>query len=60
VVFERAGGVFGEPGGDGVREVVFPDEGFADYVGVCEGGGWVGEEVGEVEGFVGGDLEDRS
>jgi hypothetical protein len=52
--------VFGKPGRDGVREVVFPDEGFADYVGVCEGGGWVGEEVSEVEGFVGGDLEDWS
>jgi hypothetical protein len=52
--------VFGKPGRDGVREVVFPDEGFADYVGVCEGRGWVGEEVSEVEGFVGGDLEDWS
>lgn len=30
VVFERAGRVFGEPRGDGVREEVFSDEGFAD------------------------------
>lgn len=49
MVSQRAGGVFGEPGRDGVREVVFPDEGFADDVGVCEGGGlarrWVKSRV---------------
>lgn len=39
-------------------EVVFPDQRFADGVGVEEGGGGVGEGVGEGEGFIGADLED--
>lgn len=41
-----------------MREVVFPDQRFADYVSIGEGGEWVGKEVGEVEGFVGGYLEE--
>ena len=60
VVFEDAGRVFGEPGGDGVGEPVFPDEGFADDIGVCEGGMGMGHQVVEVEGFVGSYLEEAS
>lgn len=41
-----------------MREVVFPNQGFADNIGVCEGCGGMGEDVVEVEGFVGGDLEE--
>lgn len=37
---------------------MFPDESFADYVGVCEGGGWVREDVFEGKGFIGAYLEE--
>lgn len=46
------------PGTDSECEVMFADQGFANHIGVCEGCGWVGEEVGEVEGFVRSDLEE--
>ncbi len=50
--------MFGDVVGDGVGEVVFADQGFADDVGVCEGGGWVREEVREVDLFVGSYLKE--
>lgn len=58
VVAEKGGGVFCAPGQDGVGEIVFADEGFAEKVGVGEGCGGMTEEVGEVDGFVRGDLEE--
>lgn len=39
-------------------EIVLADKGFTENVGVGEGGGGMGEEVGEVDGFVRGDLEE--
>ena len=57
VAFEDAVGVFGQPGGDGVGEPVFPDEGFADDVGVCERGSRVGRQVVEIKALVRGDLK---
>ena len=56
MVFEITVGMFGEPGGNGMCEPVFPDKGLTDDVGICEGGLRVGHEVVEVEGFVGGNL----
>lgn len=37
---------------------MFADQGFADDVGVCKGGCWVVEEMGEVYGFVGEELKE--
>ena len=52
-------GMLTPPAGDGVVEIVLPDQGFADDVAVCEGSMGVGEEVIEIEGFVGGYLEEK-
>ena len=40
-----------------MSEVVFPNQSFADDVGVCQGCDWMGGKVFEVGGFVGGDLQ---
>ena len=46
------------PRADCVVQVVLAHQCFADDVAVCEGACRVGEEVGEVEGFVGEDLQE--
>ena len=58
MLFEGASGKLGEVRGNGVYHVVLSDEGFADYIGVCEGGFGVCEEVVEGERFVLRDLEE--
>ena len=40
-----------------MSEVVFPNESFADDVGVCQRCRWIGGKVFEIGSFVGGDLE---
>lgn len=40
-------------------QVVFADEGFADYVGICHGCGRMGEDMAKVDFFVGGYLKKR-
>ena len=58
VIFQWAGWVFRKPRQDSVSEVVFPNQSFADDVGVCQGCGRISGKVFEIGSFVGGDLED--
>ena len=51
--------MFGDPVVGCGGQVVFSDQGLANYIGVGEGGGWVGEDVVEGDSFVLTDVEDR-
>jgi hypothetical protein len=50
--------VFGAPGSDSVGQVMLPNQGLPDHVRVSERRSGVCEEMIEVDGFVGSDLEE--